>query len=41
MRAVLADGGTIESKVSAGGTSSARVQEQLAYARECLAGLAG
>ncbi len=35
----LRDGGTLEAKVSAGGTSSARLAEQLEYARQSLADL--
>ncbi len=41
LRAVLAEGGTIESKVSAGGTSRARLEEQLQQARGALAELRG
>jgi argininosuccinate lyase len=41
LRDALREGGTIEAKVSAGGTSSARLTEQLALARESLAGLTG
>jgi argininosuccinate lyase len=41
MRDALREGGTIEAKVSAGGTSPARVEEQLKRARESLAGLRG
>jgi len=39
LRESLRDGGTLEAKVSVGGTSSARVAEQLAYARQSLADL--
>ena len=39
VRRALEAGGTIESKVSAGGTSSARVEEQLERAREALTAL--
>jgi len=39
LREALREGGTLESKVSAGGTSSARVEEQLAGARQSLADL--
>jgi argininosuccinate lyase len=39
MRESLREGGTIESKVSAGGTSPERLGEQLKQARESLAGL--
>ena len=41
IRDALREGGTIEAKVSAGGTSPARVAEQLEQARETLAGLRG
>jgi argininosuccinate lyase len=41
LRDALREGGTIESKVSAGGTSSARVAEQLELARRSLAELRG
>jgi argininosuccinate lyase len=41
LRAALADGGTIESKVSAGGTSGARLEQQLGKARDTLAELRG
>ena len=41
MREALREGGTIESKVSAGGTSPRRLSEQLEQARESLAGLRG
>ena len=39
LRDALREGGTLESKVSAGGTSSARVAEQLELARQVLADL--
>ena len=39
LRQSLRDGGTLEAKVSAGGTSSARLAEQLEYARQSLAEL--
>ena len=39
VRRALESGRTIESKVSAGGTSSARVEEQLERAREALTAL--
>jgi argininosuccinate lyase len=39
VRKALEAGRTIESKVSAGGTSSARVKEQLERAREALTAL--
>ncbi|MDP9188074.1 MAG: argininosuccinate lyase, partial [Actinomycetota bacterium] len=39
LRGALRDGGTLEAKVSAGGTSSARVAEQLELARQVLADL--
>jgi argininosuccinate lyase len=41
LRDALRQGGTIEAKVSEGGTSSARLAEQLSLARESLAGLRG
>ena len=41
LREALRDGGTLESKVSAGGTSSARVSEQLEEARRSLSELRG
>jgi argininosuccinate lyase len=41
MREALQEGGTIEAKVSAGGTSPARVGEQLDQAKQALAGLRG
>jgi argininosuccinate lyase len=41
LRDALRDGQTIESKVSVGGTSSARLDEQLSLARGSLAGLRG
>jgi argininosuccinate lyase len=41
LRAALAEGGTIESKVSAGGTSRSRLDEQLEQARGALAELRG
>jgi argininosuccinate lyase len=41
LRAVLADGGTIESKVSAGGTSRVRLDQQLSEARTTLEELRG
>jgi argininosuccinate lyase len=41
LRAALREGGTLEAKVSAGGTSSARVAEQLELARRSLADLRG
>ncbi|CAN5223619.1 argininosuccinate lyase [soil metagenome] len=40
-RDVLAEGSWLESKVSAGGTASGRVSEQIAAARETLADLSG
>jgi argininosuccinate lyase len=36
---VLAEGAWLESKLSAGGTASARVSEQISAAREALAGI--
>ena len=39
LREALREGGTLEAKVSAGGTSSARLSEQLDEARRTLAGL--
>jgi len=39
LREALREGGVLESKVSAGGTSSSRVEEQLAAARESLTAL--
>jgi argininosuccinate lyase len=39
VRRALEAGRTIESKVSAGGTASARVEEQLVQAREALTAL--
>ena len=41
MREALREGGTIEAKVSPGGTSAARLGEQLDQAREALAALRG
>src|SRR5918994_3836497 len=41
LRAALVDGGTIESKDSAGGTSRARLEQQLDEARDTLAELRG
>jgi argininosuccinate lyase len=41
LRDALREGGSIESKVSAGGTSPQRLSEQLDQARESLAGLRG
>jgi argininosuccinate lyase len=41
IRDALREGGTIEAKVSAGGTSPVRVAEQLEQARKTLAGLRG
>jgi argininosuccinate lyase len=41
LRAALAEGGTIESKVSAGGTSRPRLEQQLEQARGALAELRG
>ena len=39
LREALREGGTLEAKVSAGGTSSARLSEQLDEARRALADL--
>jgi argininosuccinate lyase len=41
LRDALREGGILESKVSAGGTSSASVEAQIAQARQSLTGLRG